>query len=95
MSVCGESHIVLSTALATNEANAARKVQEYSTKIVNMQASLREVEAKLEQANNNCDASHVSLANALAEKEKLLKENQELNAVCEELMAIVEGNEKS
>ena len=37
------------------------------------------------------NAANASIAALVLEKEKLVKENLDLNAVCEELMAIVEG----
>lgn len=54
----------------------------------------KEAEAlvQLEQVQNNCTAAHLSLATVVAAKEKLQKENEELNTICEELMATLEQN---
>eukprot|EP00545_Synedropsis_sp_CCMP1620_P000153 CAMPEP_0119008762 /NCGR_PEP_ID=MMETSP1176-20130426/3919_1 /TAXON_ID=265551 /ORGANISM="Synedropsis recta cf, Strain CCMP1620" /LENGTH=894 /DNA_ID=CAMNT_0006961159 /DNA_START=189 /DNA_END=2873 /DNA_ORIENTATION=+ len=78
-------------ALATEEATAARKVNEFRTKMEKVQATQRDAQTKLEESNAARHATNLSLATLVSEKEKLIKENKDLNAVCEELMAMVEG----
>lgn len=67
------------------------KVQEFQTKIEKLQALQRDAQSKLEDANIARNAANLSLAAVVQEKEKLIKENMDLNSVCEELMAMVEG----
>ena len=83
----------LYTALATADASTARKVQDFQAKIEKLQASQRDAKTKLEDANVARNAANVSLATVVKEKDKLIKENTDLNAVCEELMAMVEGGQ--
>jgi hypothetical protein len=83
----------LFAALATAEASTARKVQDFQANIEKLQAAQRDIQIKLEDANTARHAANVSLAAVLKEKEKLIKENADLNSVCEELMAMVEGGQ--
>lgn len=78
-------------ALATAEATAARRVNEFRAKIEVTQAMFRDTQTKLDESNAARHATNLGLATLVTEKEKLIKENKDLNAVCEELMAMVEG----
>lgn len=49
------------------------------------------MKAKVEAANSQLKASQDSLAAVVLEKQRLVSENNEIKAVCEELMALVEG----
>jgi hypothetical protein len=66
-------------------------VKEFQSKIEKLQVLHRDAQSKLEDANIARNAANLSLAALVQEKEKLIKENLDLNAVCEELMAMVEG----
>ena len=46
---------------------------------------------KLEEALSTSRSIQSTLASVVAEKERLMHENDEMKAVCEELMAMVEG----
>jgi hypothetical protein len=91
---CSLTHIFLSfffLALATAEAAAARKISHLQSKMEVAEAMHRESKTKLDESNAARHAANMSLTSLVSEKEKLMKENKDLNAVCEELMAIVEG----
>jgi len=81
--------------IATNEANSARKVQEYTIVVERLNATQRDMQTKLDESNENCKAAHLSLGSIVAEKEKLVLENKDLKEVCEELMAMVEADKLS
>eukprot|EP00978_Attheya_sp_CCMP212_P021239 scaffold61838_cov69-Attheya_sp.AAC.2 len=74
----------LKAALATEEAKLLQYKKEQSVQ-------LEELTVELAEAKTNCTAAHSSLASLVMEKEKMIKENVDLNGVCEELMAMVEG----
>uniref|UniRef100_A0A7S2USE7 Uncharacterized protein n=1 Tax=Attheya septentrionalis TaxID=420275 RepID=A0A7S2USE7_9STRA len=74
----------LKAALATEEAKLLQYKKEQSVQ-------LEELTVELAEAKANCTAAHSSLASLVMEKEKMIKENVDLNGVCEELMAMVEG----
>ena len=80
-------------AIAASEASIARMVKEFQAKIETLQTVQRDVQSKLEDANIAGNAANLSRAAVVQEKEKLIKENMDLNAVCEELMAMVEGGQ--
>jgi hypothetical protein len=50
-----------------------------------------ELQDKLTEANRNCSTAHISIASIVAEKERLVKENQDLSRLCEEVMAELEA----
>eukprot|EP00566_Odontella_aurita_P011735 CAMPEP_0113544322 /NCGR_PEP_ID=MMETSP0015_2-20120614/10643_1 /TAXON_ID=2838 /ORGANISM="Odontella" /LENGTH=415 /DNA_ID=CAMNT_0000444567 /DNA_START=485 /DNA_END=1732 /DNA_ORIENTATION=- /assembly_acc=CAM_ASM_000160 len=81
----------LRAALATAEAQVAveRRARVESLRV----AEEREAAAQddLAVSRVECSAMQRSLATVVAEKEKVAAENRELQAMCEELMAIVEG----
>ena len=60
-----------------------------------MRAENTELEKRLEEARTNCSSAHMSLASVVAEKERLGRENAEINAVCEELMTMVEVDNRT
>ena len=73
------------------EADNARSAKQYTTEIADMRERERKLEKEFEKSRVDRDAAHSSLSSIVAEKERLKKENKELNDVCEELMAMVEG----
>lgn len=83
----------LKAELATAQANQTRLDHEYSSEIESLKDSEQILKQKLEEATTNYTQVHMSLATVVSEKNKLEKENLELNSVCEELMAMVEGGD--
>lgn len=81
----------LKATLARVEADNARSAKQYTTEITDMRERERQLEKEFEKSRVDRDAAHSSLSSIVAEKERLKKENKELNDVCEELMAMVEG----
>lgn len=53
----------------------------------------RDLQDKLEAATSECQSARDRLALVTAEKTRLLKDNEEMKSVCEELMAMVEGGQ--
>ena len=53
----------------------------------------KEITAKLDEAHANARTTHMTLASVVGEKERLIRENEEMKAVCEELMAMVESQQ--
>lgn len=82
---------VLISELANTEANRSRLEQEYTSQLDTFKENEDVIRQKLDEATTNCTQAHMSLATIVNAKEKLEKENNELNSVCEELMAIVES----
>ena len=78
-------------ALATSEASRTRLEQECSIELETWKETEMVLRQKLDEASTNCKQAHMSLAALASKKEKLEKENVELNSVCEELMTMVEG----
>ena len=85
------SNVFIHTVLAKAEASRARLEQEYSSELEASRDMENVLRQKLDEASTNCTQAHMSLATVVNEKEKLEKENKELNSVCEELMMMIEG----
>ena len=92
--ICNHCFLILCfKELATEQANRTRLDHEYSSEIETLKDSEQILRQKLEEATTNYTQVHMSLATVVREKEKFEKENLELNSVCEELMAMVEGGD--
>jgi hypothetical protein len=76
--------------LATAEASAARKVQDYNQNLEKIQREQKVLQARRDEALADRDAAHQSLSVAVAEKERLIKEVADLKEICDELMVMVE-----
>jgi len=79
--------------LAVLLAQEAERAHAHSQKTQSLQEQIQQLQNQLASSQNECTAAHMSLANIVAEKERILVENKELNSVCEELMSIVESHE--
>lgn len=80
-------------AVATADLNAARKVKQYRQELSKAQESKATLETRLEEALATSRSVQTTLASLVAEKERLLRENQDLKAVSEELLELVEGKQ--
>jgi uncharacterized protein (DUF3084 family) len=78
-------------AAATSELNASRKVKQYRSEVDKAQQAESELRKPLDEALSTSRSVQTTLAAVVSEKEKLIAENVEMKAVCEELMAMVEG----
>lgn len=76
------------SALATAEANFAKKTKEHMVEMNSTKESHRELKTQLQ-------ASQDTLAAVVLEKQRLVSENVEMKAVCEELMSMVEGGKEN
>lgn len=93
----------------TTALQANRKEAQMLSEIAQLKAEIATLDAKVakqahemimlgsndrgEEYRAECESVRKSLGLVEAEKERLVKENQELSAVCEELMSLVEGND--
>jgi hypothetical protein len=84
----------LHAANAKIEAESAIKAKEYRREMERLLATAKDFEAKAEEAGKTSRSIQTTLATVVAEKEKLQKEYEEMKSVSEELMAIVEGQER-
>ncbi len=82
------------SAIATIEANAARKVKEYRHELESYKSSQSDLLKKYEEVIAVKNTVESTLSSVLADKERLVQENKEMKAVCEELMAMVEGEQQ-
>ena len=80
------------SALATAEANFAKKTKEHMAEMNSMRDAQQEAISKLEASQKQLKSSQDTLAVVVLEKQQLLKENVDLKAVSEELLAMVEGS---
>ena len=87
--------ISLYAALAAVEADAAKATRNYTSEIECNRESEQVLRAELEIKKTECSTAHQSLATIVTEKERLKKDNAELNSVCEELMAMVEAGQST
>lgn len=78
----------LLTALATTEAKLAKNM----SNVDSMKEAHKDLESELKSTKAQLQASRDTLAAVVMEKQRLVNETVELKAVCEELMAMVEGN---
>ena len=83
-----------SSEMASHEANASRKVKHYRQEMENAQKSEKEMVQKLRDALEMNRTVQTTLASVVGEKEKLIREHEELKAVCEELMLLVEEGQQ-
>lgn len=81
----------LRASLASAEASHVKTEQKFVAELEAAREVEYSLQSKLEEATTNCTQAHKSLAAVVGEKEKLQKENAELNGMCEELMGIVEA----
>ena len=77
--------------MATMEASASRKVKHYRQEMETSQKAEKDMFRKLKDAMEMNRTVQSTLASVVGEKEKLLREHEELKLVCEELLLIVEG----
>jgi chromosome segregation ATPase len=82
----------LKASLATAEANFAKNRKEHMAEINSMRDTLVEAISKFEASQKQLKSSQDTLAVVVLEKQQLLKENVDLKAVSEELLAMVEGS---
>ena len=68
--------------------------QKSTAEIKILRETEQDLRLKLQEAKKQCSAAHNSLAAMAYEKEKLIKENNELNSVCNELVTMIESEEK-
>lgn len=80
------------SALATAEANFAKKTKEHMVEMNSMRDAQQEAISKLEASQKQLKSSQDTLAVVVLEKQQLLKENVDLKAVSEELLSMVEGS---
>eukprot|EP00339_Tiarina_fusa_P025778 CAMPEP_0117019248 /NCGR_PEP_ID=MMETSP0472-20121206/14802_1 /TAXON_ID=693140 ORGANISM="Tiarina fusus, Strain LIS" /NCGR_SAMPLE_ID=MMETSP0472 /ASSEMBLY_ACC=CAM_ASM_000603 /LENGTH=1356 /DNA_ID=CAMNT_0004724175 /DNA_START=96 /DNA_END=4166 /DNA_ORIENTATION=+ len=78
-------------ATAVSDLNAARKLKQYRTELEESKAIEAELRRKLDEAKTTSQSIQSTFAGIISEKEKLIQENNELQAVCEDLMAEIEG----
>jgi hypothetical protein len=69
-------------------------VKQYRAEVEKSREAEYEMRQKLDEALSTSRSVQSTLAAVVAEKEKLIEENKEMKAVCEELMAMVEGNQE-
>jgi len=81
----------IKAALAGLEAKEALRTQQHLNEVETMRQGQLDLEIQLHDLRANYSSAHSSLAVVMDAKERLSKENIELNNVCEELMSIVEG----
>mmetsp|Transcript_10541 Transcript_10541/g.25447 ORF Transcript_10541/g.25447 Transcript_10541/m.25447 type:complete len:1382 (+) Transcript_10541:195-4340(+) len=81
--------------IATGDANTARLERQYKGDLERALQSKDEMRMQLEETKSTSQQIQSTLAAVVAEKEKLTTEYVEMKAVCEELMAIVEGSAAS
>ena len=73
------------------EAESAKKSKEYRREMERLLQAAEGFEKKCQAAEASSRAAYKKLNSITAEKEKLQKEHDEVKSVCEELMAMVEG----
>ena len=76
---------------ATVEADSAQKAKEYRREMERLLNAAKDFETKCQEAEESSQSIQKTLATVVAEKEQLKIEYDELNKVCEELMAHVES----
>lgn len=79
------------TALASNEANMIRTEKAHLVELEKAKLSEDQMRSKLEESQVVCDGVQRTLASLVAEKERLTAELFDMKQMCEELMAMVEG----
>ena len=71
--------------------NAAKKIKQFRIDLEESRAIEIELRKQLEEAKKTSQSIQSTFASLVGEKEKLLKENKDLNAICEELMGELES----
>ena len=79
--------------MATVEATASRKVRESRQELERSRGNEKELSRQLDEAKATSRSVQSTLAAVVAEKERLIAENEEMKGVCEELMTMVEGQQ--
>ena len=79
------------TAVATTDLQSSRKIKQYRSELEKSKEAEKELRLKLEEAKSTSRSVQSTLAAVVSEKEKLITEHNEMKAVCEELMELVEG----
>ena len=83
------------TASAATDLNAARERKQHRLELEENKSTEEELRRQLAEAKTTSQSIQSAFASVVSEKEALLKENRDLSAVCEELMAEIEaGSEK-
>ena len=80
-------------AIASIEASSARSIKQCRSEIEKYKATAAELRQKVEEAVATSNSVQSTLATVLKDKERLVEENKEVKAVCEELMELVEGKQ--
>jgi len=75
------------------ETEAAQKTKEYRRELERLLQAAADFEAKLKESETSNRQAQRKLATAAAEKAQLQKEYNDMKSVCEELMAMVEGQQ--
>ena len=78
-------------AVAKSNANLARAENNHRSEIERLRDSEEKMRIKKEDAESTSRSIQRTLASIVTEKDKLSLENKELNSICEELMAELEG----
>mmetsp|Transcript_42497 Transcript_42497/g.102367 ORF Transcript_42497/g.102367 Transcript_42497/m.102367 type:complete len:1166 (-) Transcript_42497:90-3587(-) len=78
-------------AVAKSNANLAHAENNHRSEIDRLRDSEEKMRIKKEDAESTSRSVQRTLASIVTEKDKLLLENKEMNAICEELMAELEG----
>ena len=81
----------LKAEIASSKAETVSVKRDCKGELVEAQSRIRSLEEALRGSNEERTAARHGLASAQTKTETLEKENAELNALCEELMGIVEG----
>jgi hypothetical protein len=84
----------LKASQAKIEADAAQKAKEYRREMEALLQAAKDFETKAEEADRNSQSTQATLAAVVSEKAKLQKEYDEMKSVSEELLAIVEGQQR-
>lgn len=76
---------------ATKDLNASRKMKQYRSDLEAATLNEADLQRQLDEAVTTSQSIQKTLATIIEEKTKLMEENKDLKAVCEELMEIVES----
>jgi len=67
--------------------------KKYTLEIADMREKEQTLRVQLEEVNKAKEAAHITLDSLISEKNKLKKENDELQDICNELMIEAEKNQ--
>ena len=81
-------------AIANAEAQAARKVKQNRQELEKCKESEKDARTKMDEAVSSLRTLETTLAGVVGERDRLVRENDEMKAVCEELMAMVEKQQQ-